>query len=73
MFVENFRFRPRKKKGAKKKEKSLWGLCPQTPRIYRFGAKMALKTLGEQKAKPDTSFVKKTGHFNLSGQTRRAF
>jgi hypothetical protein len=53
-----------------------WGLRPQTPRIYRFGAKMALENQGEQKTKPDISFVKKTGHFNLSttlpSQPRRA-
>jgi hypothetical protein len=27
---------------------------------------MALENQGEQKTKPDISFVKKTGHFNLS-------
>jgi hypothetical protein len=27
------------------KEDLLWGLCPQTPRIYRFGARMVSKTV----------------------------
>jgi hypothetical protein len=59
------RKKPKKRKGPKEK-KPTWGLCPHTPRIYRFGAKMASKPGGEQKTKPDISFVKKTGHFNLS-------
>jgi hypothetical protein len=64
--VENFRFRQRKKKGAKKKETYPGGFAPRPPGFIALVPRWLSKTKGEQKTKPDISFVKKTGHFNLS-------
>jgi hypothetical protein len=65
--MERFPLGAKKEKRSKKERKTAWGLCPQTPRIYRLGAKMALKkTEREQTTKPDISLVKKSGHFHLS-------
>ena len=33
-----------------------WGLCPQTPRIYRIGAKMALKIILRKSEQARASF-----------------
>jgi hypothetical protein len=59
-------FGPRKKKGAKKKATPL-GASPPDPQDLSLSCQDgSQKPGGEQKTKPDISFVKKTGHFNLS-------
>jgi hypothetical protein len=59
-------FGPRKKKGAKKKATPL-GASPPDPQDLSLSCQAgSQKPGGEQKTKPDISFVKKTGHFNLS-------
>jgi hypothetical protein len=62
--MERFRLGAKKEKRSKKERKTAWGLCPQTPRIYRLGAKMALK---KNRERTDDE----TGHFTC--QEKRTF
>jgi len=36
----------RRREGKRKRAFLIWGLCPQTPEIYRFGARMTRGTIG---------------------------
>src|ERR1700757_4489981 len=64
-------FRPRKKKGAKKKETPPGALPPDPQDLSLSCQNGSQKPGGQQKTKPDISFVTKTGHFHLSRTAKK--